>query len=190
MTTTNICSCLWIIFGLVWLILSFETRRTHERELFSSRLRYGIPIGIGSYLMFSKNLPFAWERTQLWPRTTLVNRAAIFLTAAGISFAIWARFDIGRNWSSAVTIKVGHELIRTGPYTWVRHPIYCGLLVALTGTGLARDQLIALPAIALFWLGFWIKSRMEERFDLTSRVPTTTKRPRKELKVKSQELGF
>lgn len=62
-----------------------------------------------------------------------------------------------------MTIKVGHELIRRGPYTWVRHPIYCGLLVALTGTGVARDELIALPAIALLWLGFWIKSRMEER---------------------------
>ena len=63
-----------------------------------------------------------------------------------------------------MTIKVGHELIRTGPYAWVRHPIYSGLLVALAGTGLARDKLIALPAIALDWLGFWVKSRMEERF--------------------------
>ena len=113
--------------------------------------------------MFSNNLPFAWERTQLLARNTLLARGAIFLTAAGISFAIWARFYIGKNWSSAVTIKVGHELVRTGPYAWVRHPIYFGLLVGLAGTGLARDKLIALPAIALFWLGFWIKSRMEER---------------------------
>ena len=164
MTTANICACLWIIFCLVWLIASLETKRTHERELFSSRLRYGIPIAIGSYLMFSNNLPFSWERTHLFAQTTLLAAAAILLTAGGISFAIWARFYIGKNWSSAVTIKVGHELIRTGPYAWVRHPIYCGLLVALIGTGLARDKLIALPAIALFWLGFWIKSRMEERF--------------------------
>ena len=59
MTTTNICAFLWIIFGLVWLMASLKTKRTHERELFSSRLLYGIPIGIGSYLTFSKNLPFA-----------------------------------------------------------------------------------------------------------------------------------
>src|SRR5215471_8357462 len=157
MTTTNICAFLWIIFGLVWLMASLKTKRTHERELFSSRLLYGIPIGIGSYLMFTNNLPFAWERTQLFARTTLLARGAIFLTAAGISFAIWARFYIRKNWSSAVTIKVGHELVRTGPYAWVRHPIYFGLLVALAGTGLARDKLIALPAIALVWRGFWTK---------------------------------
>ena len=57
MTTTNICSCLWIIFCLIWLMASFETKRTHERELFSSRLLYGIPIAVESYLMFSNNLP-------------------------------------------------------------------------------------------------------------------------------------
>lgn len=164
MTTDKLCSCLWIIFVLVWVMAAFATKRTHQRELFRSRLLYGIPIAIGSYLLFSNNLPFAWERTHLFARTTLLAAAAIFLTAAGISFAIWARFYIGKNWSSAVTIKVGHELIRTGPYARVRHPIYCGLLVALTGTGLARDKLVALPAIALVWLGFWIKSRMEERF--------------------------
>jgi protein-S-isoprenylcysteine O-methyltransferase Ste14 len=164
MTTANICAFLWIIFVLVWLMASLKTKHTSERELFSSRLLYGIPIGIGSYLMFTNNLPFAWERTQLLARTTRLAAAVICLTAAGISFAIWARFYLGRNWSSAVTIKIGHELIRTGPYARVRHPIYFGLLVALAGTGLARDKLIALPAIALLWLGFWIKSRMEERF--------------------------
>lgn len=85
--------------------------------------------------MFNNSLPFAWERVHLLPRTTLLDVTATVLTAAGISFAIWARFYIGENWSSAVTIKVGHELIRTGPYAWVRHPIYCGLLLAIAGTG-------------------------------------------------------
>src|SRR5215470_1659753 len=130
MTTANICTSLWIIFCLVWLIAALETKRTHERELFSSRLRYGVPVAIGAYLMFGSNLPFVWVRTHLFPRTTLLAAAAILLTAGGISFAIWARFYIGKNWSSTVTIKVGHELIRGGPYAWVRHPIYCGLLVA------------------------------------------------------------
>ncbi len=89
---------------------------------------------------------------------------AVSLTAAGIAFAIWARFYLGQNWSSAVSIKVGHQLIRTGPYCWVRHPIYSGILLALVGTALARVKPVGVLAIALFWLGFWIKSRMEERF--------------------------
>ena len=97
-------------------------------------------------------------------RTALIQSAGILLTAAGIAFAIWARFYLGQNWSSAVSIKVGHQLIRTGPYQWVRHPIYSGLLVALLGTALARGKMISLVALPLFFLGFWIKSRMEEQF--------------------------
>ena len=77
---------------------------------------------------------------------------------------MWARFYIGQNWSSAVTIKIGHELIRTGPYAWVRHPIYSGLLLAMIGTALACRETRGLLAIVLLWLGFWIKSRMEEGF--------------------------
>jgi len=98
------------------------------------------------------------------PRTPLIQSAGILLTAAGIAFAIWARFYLGQNWSSAVSIKVGHQLTRTGPYQWVRHPIYSGLLVALLGTSLARDKMISLLALPLFFLGFWTKSRMEEQF--------------------------
>lgn len=162
--TGNICSILWLIFLIVWVVTWLRTKRAQERAPLSSRLLYGIPIGIGAYLMSSHIVLFAWGQTHILPRTALLDAIAILLTAAGISFAIWARFYLGENWSSAVTIKVEHELIRTGPYAWVRHPIYCGLLIALVGTGLARDQLIAVPAVAMFWLGFWIKSRMEERF--------------------------
>ena len=62
-----------------------------------------------------------------------------------------------------MSVKVGHE-IRTGPYAWVRHPIYSGLLVGLFGTALARARPIGFLAIALFATGFWIKSHMEEEF--------------------------
>jgi protein-S-isoprenylcysteine O-methyltransferase Ste14 len=81
----------------------------------------------------------------------------------GIAFAIWARFYIGQNWSGAVTVKVGHELIRGGPYRWVRHPIYSGILLALFGTAVARRQLIGFIAVAFFLIGFLIKSRIEEQ---------------------------
>ncbi|PYV65700.1 MAG: hypothetical protein DMG95_01005 [Acidobacteria bacterium] len=93
-----------------------------------------------------------------------MQATAILLTAAGIALAIWARFYIGQNWSGTVTIKVGHTLIRTGPYRWVRHPIYSGILLAMIGTALARGKPIGVLAIVLFWFGFWFKSRLEEQF--------------------------
>jgi protein-S-isoprenylcysteine O-methyltransferase Ste14 len=164
MDTSSIVSVLWMIFGVVWLIAWLRTKRTQERAPLSSRLLYAVPVMLGSYLLFSKSVTFGWPRVRLYPGNPVIDAIAVFLTALGIGFAIWARFYLGTNWSSAVSVKVGHELIRTGPYTWVRHPIYSGLLLALMGTALQQDRVIALIAVALFWLGFWIKSRMEEEF--------------------------
>ena len=87
----------------------------------------------------------------------------IATAVAGFALAIWARMHIGRNWSSSVVAKVQHELIRSGPYRWVRHPIYSGLMLALLGTVLVQDQLRGLIALLLVYVGWKIKSRLEER---------------------------
>lgn len=164
MDVMRICSTLWAILWLVWMAAWLRTKQTQQRANFGSRLLYGIPVIVAFYLLFNDHIPFAWLRWRMFPRNSWVGGLAVLLTAAGIALAIWARFYIGENWSSAVSIKVGHELIRTGPYAWVRHPIYSGLLLAMFGTALARRQPRGLVALAILWLGFWIKSRMEEGF--------------------------
>ncbi len=164
MTAMNICSLLWCLLLLVWLVAWLRTKRTQERAPFASRLAYGVPVVLGAYLAFNQDLHLRWLDLPLIPHYIAVEVLAVPLTAAGIAFAIWARFYLGQNWSSAVTIKVGHELIRTGPYAWVRHPIYSGLLLAMIGTALARPEPRSLLAVALLWLGFSIKRRMEEGF--------------------------
>lgn len=163
-TAAAVSSTFWLIFGAVWLIAAVKTKPTEQRAPIGSRLLYGVPVLAASYLMLTDNAAFAAAGTRILPRSPALDALAIILTAAGIAFAFWARFYLGGNWSGAVSVKVGHELIRTGPYGWVRHPIYSGLLVALFGTVLARPRPIGFLAIALFWLGFWIKSRMEEEF--------------------------
>ena len=169
LTASLIVSSLWMLFGVVWLIAWLRTKPAQQKAPLSSRLRYSIPVVIGAYLMFAASSPygsspFGWARTHILPRSNWLDVGAVLLVAFGIGIAIWARFYLGTNWSSAVSVKIGHELVRTGPYRWVRHPIYCGLLLALTGTALQHDRLIGLAAVGLFWLGFWIKSRMEEQF--------------------------
>jgi protein-S-isoprenylcysteine O-methyltransferase Ste14 len=164
MNAANICADLWLVFAVVWMIAWVRTKRTQERAALGRRLLYSFPIAAGSYLMFSDTAARGWGGAHLFPKHTLTSALAIILTASGIAFAIWARFYLGQNWSSVVSIKVGHQLIRTGPYAWVRHPIYSGLLLALIGTALARDKAVAVIAIPLFWVGFKIKSRFEEEF--------------------------
>jgi protein-S-isoprenylcysteine O-methyltransferase Ste14 len=75
---------------------------------------------------------------------------------------LWARFHLGQYWSARVTIKKDHQLIRTGPYARLRHPIYSGLDLAVLGSALALDRWRCLAGDCLIVLGYWIKARKEE----------------------------
>jgi protein-S-isoprenylcysteine O-methyltransferase Ste14 len=164
MSLSNAYSILWTIFAVVWIIGWLHTKHTLERAPFASRLKYGIPVLIGSYLMFAEGSVLTPLYRQIIPRSVLLDWVALILTAAGIAIAIWARLYLGQNWSGAATIKVEHHLIRRGPYRWVRHPIYSGILLALLGTALGRGKIAGFVAVILFWIGLRIKSRMEEQF--------------------------
>ena len=164
MTAMDICSLLWSFLGLVWLAAWVFTKRAQQRAPMASRLLYGVPVVAACYLSFASKRSLGWLDTQVIPHTRASEVLAVALTAIGIALAIWARFYLGKNWSSAPTVKVGHELIRSGPYAWVRHPIYSGLLLAMVGTAFARPQPRSVLAVFFMWLGFAIKIRLEEQF--------------------------
>ena len=86
----------------------------------------------------------------------------IFLTFVGAGIAIWARYCLGQYWSARVTLKIDHRLIRSGPYTYVRHPIYSGLLLAMAGTALVIGEWRALIAVLIAILEFSRKATKEE----------------------------
>ena len=71
---------------------------------------------------------------------------------------------LGRNWSAEVTVKHDHELVRSGPYALVRHPIYTGLLLALIGTALGVGNGRALIGLVLIVAALLRKVAIEERF--------------------------
>ncbi|HTU51330.1 MAG TPA: isoprenylcysteine carboxylmethyltransferase family protein, partial [Acidobacteriaceae bacterium] len=78
--------------------------------------------------------------------------------------AIWARLALGGNWSSDVTVKMGHTLMTSGPYAYVRHPIYSGLLLTVLGTAIVFGEARCFLAFVLMLTGFWIKFHAEENF--------------------------
>ena len=98
------------------------------------------------------------------PASPITEWTGVVLTAAGVAIAIWARWHLGANWSGVVTLKEGHELIRTGPYRTIRHPIYTGILLALFGTAVAVGEVRGLLAVAIAWASFYWKARREEAF--------------------------
>ena len=82
----------------------------------------------------------------------------------GLGFTICARIALGGNWSATVTVKHGHEIVRSGPYRWLRHPIYTGLLLAFVGCAVALGEWRGIVAVAIVWAALWRKLRLEERW--------------------------
>jgi protein-S-isoprenylcysteine O-methyltransferase Ste14 len=155
---------LWILFGLYWLVSALRLKKTKKRESWLQRLLYVLPLFVASSLLSRPEAHYGWLGGRFVPDTTAVRWTGVLLTAAGVAIAVWARFHLGANWSGVVTLKEGHELIRTGPYTRIRHPIYTGILLALLGTAVAMGEVRGLIAVAITWLSFYLKARREEAF--------------------------
>jgi protein-S-isoprenylcysteine O-methyltransferase Ste14 len=84
------------------------------------------------------------------------------LTWMGIGLAIWARYHLAEYWSARITIKEDHQLIRTGPYARLRHPIYSGIILAAIGSAVVIDQWRCVLGVCLVLTGYCIKARKEE----------------------------
>ena len=152
----------WAGFFAYWLIAARKTKQVRERESIFSRLSYFLPSMAAGYLMFARRLPWS-DLTRPWLATSVVVEGlGLVLIVGGLGFAVWARLHLGQNWSGTVTVKVNHELIRSGPYAWVRHPIYSGMLLAMAGTALENRELRGVIATLLLVTAFWMKSRIED----------------------------
>jgi protein-S-isoprenylcysteine O-methyltransferase Ste14 len=159
-----VCGYLWVAWVIVWIIWALQSKQTQQRESLASQISYRIPIAVAVYLvLFARHLAPWWSSRAL-PYHHWLGWLGIAITVLGFAFTLWARAILGGNWSGLVTIKVGHKLVRTGPYRFVRHPIYTGILIALAGTALAYDRWRGIVAVVLFWVAFTIKRLKEEQF--------------------------
>jgi len=106
--------------------------------------------------------PALWAR--LWARQPVFDWAMVAACAAGFAVCWWARLHLGRLWSGGVVVKEGHRVVDSGPYGWVRHPIYSGAFLAVTAFAAIRarpgDLLLSAGIIVFFSL----KAKLEERF--------------------------
>jgi len=162
----NIIRGCWLVFVVIWLIAAVSTKRTVYRESRTQRLRYWVLLVIAYVLLFyGRRLPYPLN-IRVLPQVALNAWAAAVLCVIGLAFAIWARVTLGRNWSGAVTLKEEHELVERGPYLFVRHPIYTGILTMFFATALAQGHLSGFVGTLLMFASFWIKLRDEEKLML------------------------
>jgi len=153
----------WGLFWLYWLAAAFSTKRGRVPWSREARIRAVIVVIVLLLVRFGAFRGHGVS-TDPW-------RAGVGLTlfAVGLAFATWARVHIGRNWGTPMTQKDEPELVTSGPYHFVRHPIYSGILVAGVGTAVALSWLW-LTAVALAGVYFIYSATVEERY-LTQRFP-------------------
>lgn len=161
---------IWIVWLISWVAASFWSNRARTRAATLETWRYRAAMIAGGILLVPVTGPLLGEKP-IWE----INRAGMYALAAvmlaGLALTWWARIYLGPLWSSTITRKEDHKIIDTGPYAFVRHPIYSGLMIALVATAAAEGTLTALFGAALIILGVWLKARTEERFLLTELGP-------------------
>jgi protein-S-isoprenylcysteine O-methyltransferase len=154
----------WILVGICWLIGAIRSKPVARRETWPARVFHVAILAIALGLLFSQSSRIGPLADRFLPEHRWLAWVGLCVTVAGCAFALWARVMLGGNWSAAVTIKQSHELIRSGPYAIVRHPIYSGLLLGIIGTALALGEVRGLAALALAFAAWLVKARREERF--------------------------
>jgi protein-S-isoprenylcysteine O-methyltransferase Ste14 len=154
----------WVIFWIAWLIAAFTTKASRGRgRLTGSRIVLAIVVVI----LFRANVHGGGERVD----GPVLQGVGLALWVAGLALAVWARLYLGRNWGMPMTRRVEPDLVTTGPYRFIRHPIYTGIILALIGTALAIS-LFGLIVAAVVAALFAYSATREESF-LASEFPDT-----------------
>jgi len=130
----------WYVFLIYWAISALRIKQTKVTEELGGRLLHVAVMVLACYLLFSERLGIGPLSSRFLPKEVYIQDLGVVLTYLGVGLAIWARYSIGQNWSGRVTLKVDHQLIQSGLYGYMRHPIYTGLLLASAGTALVVGE--------------------------------------------------
>jgi protein-S-isoprenylcysteine O-methyltransferase Ste14 len=163
----------WLIFLVYWLISAIGAKRdVHGRSWWYGAI-FRITLIIIVFLLFRAQIPeHLFRHIQNYTEFSanpVMDGIGVALCAIGLAFAIWARMYLGKNWGMPMSLKVEPELVTTGPYAFVRHPIYSGVLLAMLGSAFV-SVIIWLILFAIFCAYFVYSARVEERI-MTTKFP-------------------
>lgn len=155
---------IWSAWLIYWRVSARGAKRNESVESRASRSSHMLPPFIGLFVLMVTQPPSGLVTPRVLPFGVATYASSFVMVTLGLLFTVWARVHLGTNWSAHVARKLDAELVRSGPYAWVRHPIYSGLLLAFLGMFVGRGDVGALLGCALMWYGFLRKLRIEERW--------------------------
>jgi protein-S-isoprenylcysteine O-methyltransferase Ste14 len=160
---------LWVAFLLFWLLLAQFNKKANPSAPWRTAWGVRLAVVIVALLLLLSSRGHAAPGLLTSINRALAIHAGIAgqwlgagLCLAGLGFAIWARMYLGRNWGMPMSLRQGHELVTSGPYAYVRHPIYSGIMLAMIGSVLARG-LAWLLLLLLCLVYFLFSARTEEK---------------------------
>jgi protein-S-isoprenylcysteine O-methyltransferase Ste14 len=151
----------WLIFIAYWFANALGVKPIAERESRLSNVAHRAPVVLGWVLLAFSGLPYPLN-VAVTPHTDVARAIGAGVCLLGLFGAIWARRTLAGNWSSDVTFKQGHQLVQSGPYRFVRHPIYTAILLMCLGTAIAGGSVRQWLGLVMVCIGFCIKLRREE----------------------------
>jgi protein-S-isoprenylcysteine O-methyltransferase Ste14 len=154
--------CFWLVSELYWGFHASGNKETVHQQKTFVRTFAVMSVYLAFALIYVPYLSIGLLAIRIVPQNDFFGVAGVLLCASGISFSIWSRKTLGKNWSGPVSLKKGHELIRKGPYKIVRHPIYFGSLVSLTGSAVTTTELRAFCGVLVVFYSLLKKIDEEE----------------------------
>jgi protein-S-isoprenylcysteine O-methyltransferase Ste14 len=153
----------WIAFGLYWLIAARRVKAARTSESAVYRVLRLVLLTITFTLLFAKWIAVRFLGRTFLPRAQPLAYIGLIAALAGLAIAVWARVSLGQYWSDKIVLKVDHQLVRSGPYARMRHPIYSGVLLGVAGSALVVDEWRAVLAFLLLLTNYMVKAKREDK---------------------------
>ncbi len=156
--------CSWLAFAAVFLFRT-KPKEAPERKAERDSIVGVVLQGLSYALVWSVHRPMF---SPIFRRSRTLEVAFAVITATIAFGSVWIVMSavqvLGKEWSVKARLVEGHELVMRGPYRFIRHPIYTGMLGMLLATGLAISYWFSLlAAVVIFFIGTIIRVRSEER---------------------------
>ncbi len=153
----------WIVFGVYWLLAARRTKAARTTESPIYRVFRLLLLVITFTLLFAKWAGVGFLGRAFFCKRNLSHTSDSRFALAGLAIAIWARMSLGQFWSDKIVLKIDHQLVRSGPYARMRHPIYSGVLLGVAGSALLIAEWRGPLAFLLLLANYTIKARREDK---------------------------